>query len=216
LLAAASCGGKSKPDTVTKEEPAVPEGLVAEEINEGQEEECARHDLALRVMAGGHVADEKVFPGECTGACTPEAKAEGEAAIAEIQARIDAGEGSEGELDYNFTGCQFYGVTVSDWEDMEVGKIAVLAGEEPGPHDIPTYYYHLATERCGKIWVSQSFGQTYANRWTPEDLGLTEDDGTVQVMVIDGEQGHELYRVSFGSDPCDPPEETVGEAEAGY
>jgi hypothetical protein len=216
LCFAAACGGKSKPPETEVVEPTVPDGFVAEEINQEQEMDCARHDLALRVMAGGHVADERIFPGECTGACTPEAKAEGEAQVAEIQARIDAGEGSYGELDYNFTACLFHGVTVSDWEDLAVGEVAVLAGEEPWPHDIPTTYYHLASERCGKVWVSQSFGQTNANTWAPEDLGIAEDNGTVQVLVVDGEQGRELYRVSFGEDPCAPPEETVGEAESGF
>lgn len=187
------------------------DGLAVVEINSEQVLDCARHDLAVRVVASGQVRDELVLEGSCSGACTEQEKADGEAMVAEIEAGIAAGTHSDSELDYNFTDCMFHGVVLGRQEQAAGRAIAILVGETPGPHDIPNRYFQIAAEVCGKAFLGDGFGSTYTNRWSLEDLTVTtEGDDTMVITVADDAGPHEMYRVRFGPD-CAAPEEVVGE-----
>jgi hypothetical protein len=187
------------------------DGLAVVEINPEQVLDCARHDLAVRVVAGGQVRDELVLEGTCSGVCTEQEKADGEAMVAEIEAGIAAGTHSHSELDYNFTECMFHGVELGRTEQAAGRSIAILVGETPGPHDIPNRYFQIAADVCGKAFLGDSFGSTYANRWSLEDLTVTTEGNDTVVILVEDDQGeHEMYRVRFGPE-CAVPEEVVGE-----
>jgi len=215
LLILLGCGGgPARPappiEQLGSDEPVARDGLAVVETGAEQLFECARHDLALRVVAGGRLRDEVVLEGECHGACTEEAKAEGAATVAEIEAGIAAGTSSESELDYNFTECVFHGVTFGRTVPAAGEELALLEGETPGPHDIPSRYFRVAAEICGKVFVGEPFGQTYANRWSLADLAVVTEGAATAVIRVEGEAGPlELYRVTFTG--CDPVE-VIGDA----
>lgn len=186
-------------------------------VNAGAERimECSRHDLALRLVRNGQMVSEAVLEGTCQGACTPEEKEAGEQALAEAQARVDAGE-TQSILDYDFTGCTFYGTEQGRVEQAGGRAFVLLSGNTPGPHDVPSAHYRLATAVCDRVFVSQPFGSTYANRWALSELQVTTgSDGAVIVTGSDTDTKVELYRVTFPADDCaSPPAEQVGDAEA--
>lgn len=213
LVILLGCGGTPRPAPPIAHEAGPPDDAPADtlavvEVGHATEMECARHDLALRAVAGGAVRAELVLEGGCVGACTEAEKAAGEATVAEIQAGIAAGTHSESELDYDFTGCVFHGVALVRWEEIGGRRFALLFGENPGPHDIPTGYFRLATVLCGNVWLSEEWGATYANRWQPEEVRIGGDDRSVTGAVAGGE----LYRATF--EGCDPPVEVVADADA--
>jgi hypothetical protein len=220
LVVAVGCGGGggrtvAPVEHLGPDEVPSTDGLVVVETAVEQIMECVRHDLAVRVVSAGQVRDEVLLPGTCTGACTPEEKAEGEATVAEIEARIAAGEGSESELDYNFTQCMFLGAELGRLEQAAGRELAILIGEEAGPHDIPHRRYQLAAEVCGAVFLGSTFGGTYANHWSLEDLKVaTAGADTIVITVDDDGAPRELYRVRFGPE-CAEPEEVVGDA-GGY
>lgn len=197
-------------------------------VNAGAEEimECSRHDLALRLVRNGQMVSEAVLEGTCQGACTPEEKQAGEQALADAQARVNAGE-TASILDYDFTGCTFYGTEHGRVEQAGGRAFVLLSGNTPGPHDVPNAHYRLATTVCDRVFVSQPFGSTYANRWALSELRVTTgSDGAVIVTGSDSDArpdappdtkpaiNIELYRVTFPADDCaSPPAEQVGDAE---
>lgn len=223
LFSVLACGGPPapsgsmaptpKPEPVTAEALATPTepapGLAITETGTDRLAACGGHDLSLRV--GDR---ETVIEGSCHGACTPEEKAAGQAAIDEIRARIDAGEASESELDYNFTECLFHGTRLGRHVQAAGRELALLEGTAPGPHDTSIVHYQLATEVCGEPFLGTEFGATYTNRWTLDDLHVTaEDDSTVVVTVDDGGTApRELYRVTFTG--CSPEESADGRSLA--
>jgi hypothetical protein len=187
------------------------EGLSVVELAGDHVAACEGHDLAVRVVATGQTRDELVLEGSCSGACTEQEKAEGEAMLAEIEAGIAAGTHSDSELDYNFTECIFHGVRLGRQERAAGRSIAILVGETPGPHDIPSTYFQIAAEVCGKVFVGDGFGSTYTNRWSLDDLAVTTEGSDTVVITVEDDQGpHEMYRVRFGPD-CATPQEVVGE-----
>jgi len=177
--------------------------------------ECSRHDLALRLVRGGQLVAEAVLDGTCKGACTPEEKEAGEQALADAKTRVAAGE-TESILDYDFTGCTFYGSQLGRVEQAASRAFVLLSGDTPGPHDVPNAHFLLATAACDRVFVSQPFGSTYANRWDLAELQVkTSSDGAVIVTASDGGTRIELYRVTFPADDCAaPPVEQVSDAEA--
>jgi hypothetical protein len=186
-------------------------------VHAGAEEimECKRHDLALRLVRGGQPVAEAVLDGTCKGACTPGEKEAGEQALAEAEARVAAGEITS-ILDYDFTGCTFYGSELGRVEQAAGRGFVLLSGDTPGPHDVPNAHFRLATALCDRVFVSQPFGSTYANRWALSELQVTTgSDGAVIVTASDGASKIELYRVTFPADDCAaPPVEQVSDAEA--
>ena len=169
------------------------DGLAVVELAGDHVTACEGHDLAVRVVATGRARDELIIEGSCSGACTPEEQAEGEAMLAEIEAGIAAGTHSESELDYNFTECIFHGVTLGRLEQVAGRSIALLVGESPGPHDISNRYYQIAAEVCGKVFVGDGFGATYTNRWSLDDLTVTAEGSDMVVITVEDEQGrHEM------------------------
>lgn len=178
--------------------------------------ECARHNLALRLVRDGKPVAEAVLDGTCQGACTPEEKEAGEKALADAEARVAAGE-TESILDYDFTGCTFYGNDFGRAEQAAGRAFALLTGDTPGPHDVPNAHFRLATALCDRVFVSEPFGRTYANRWELSELQVTTgSDGAVIVTASDQDTKVEIYRVTFPADDCaSPPVEQVGDAEAG-
>lgn len=205
-------GGAGAIEHLGPDETPPGDGLVVIETNQESIMDCARHDLAVRVASGGQIRDEVLLEGSCQGVCTPEDKAAGEALVAEIEAGIASGDRSESELDYNFTECVFHGVVLGRLEEAAGRTIALLAGETPGPHDIPNTYFHVAAEACGKVFVGESFGSTYSNRWSLTDLKVATEGTDTAVVVVDDEgTPRELYRVTFGAE-CASPAEVVGDS----
>jgi hypothetical protein len=217
VIVLAGCGGGTAAkgpapiEHLGPDEAPPADGLAVVEIDTEQVLDCARHDLAVRVVASGQVRDELVLEGTCSGACTEQEKADGEAMVAEIEEGIAAGTRSDSELDYNFTECMFHGVALGRTEQAAGRTIAILVGETPGPHDIPNRYFQVAADVCGKAFLGYNFGSTYANRWSLEDLTVIGEGSDTVVIVVEDDQGkHEMYRVRFGPE-CAEPEEVVGE-----
>lgn len=213
----AGCGGPSANKAPYEHhetgEPAA-SGLKVEKVDAEEIFECQRHDLAVRIMDNGKVTDEVIVSGACEGACTAEDKAAGEAQLAEIEAAIERGESTESELDYDFTGCTFYGAELGRTDEVGGRWLAILQGHHQGAHDIPNRYYQLATELCGKVFVSAEFGTTYANRWSLEDLKVAAAGDAITVTVDNDGTPLELYTVRFPAGACAASDESVGDAEA--
>ena len=214
LLTACGFNSRPPPRPPEPEPPKEPSGtLIVETVERPDEMECSPHDLVVRI--GGAPRDQAVtLSGECVGACTEEAKAEGEAQIAEIEARIEAGEGSDSELDYNFTECIFLGAVLARRETVKDMDVAIIQGEQPGAHDIANTYFVIATKHCDRPWTSQPFGATYVNRWSAEALSL-ELLGRTLTVYGEGETRQPLYRATFDAG-CAAPVEEVLDAEQQY
>jgi hypothetical protein len=211
---ALSCGARSEPAARLPTRPVVavePPVLEVVPIHEQSVMECDRHDLAVRLRASGRVMAEQVLDGECAGACTEEAKAEGERTVDRIKQLIESGAASDSELDYNFTECVFHGADLARFEGVNGRRFALIVGYDAGPHDVPSRWFRLATELCGKTFVGQPFGKTYANRWEAKDLTLVAAPDGVVVKAVDGSPT-EVYRVSFPAG-CKRPLEQAAELE---
>ena len=108
---------------------------------------------------------------------------------------------------------------MSDWSsdvcssDLVAGRrLELLVGYHPGPHGIPNRFFQVATELCGKVFVSDELGATYADRWQLDDLRVAAVGDALAITVdLDG-QPWELYRVTFDAGACTAAQQ-VGDAE---
>ncbi|AKJ06042.1 hypothetical protein ATI61_110214 [Archangium gephyra] len=121
------------------------------QVNARSVMECKTHDLLFRLEYGREVLTEQTHTGDCTGVCTPEAKQEGEAKVAEIQKRIENDEGSMSELDYNFVECisltpEFLGV-LGGYER----PLFFVSSTSLAHHDVPKRTVHPVGVACGEL-----------------------------------------------------------------
>ncbi|MFN0251191.1 MAG: hypothetical protein ACKV2T_30225 [Kofleriaceae bacterium] len=160
--------------------------LVAKEKSRGMREECELHDVIVTLAdASGKKLGTETLEGECTGACTAAAKREGQESLDEIQKRIDEGEASQSETDYNFTDCMFRGPDGAKTQTVAGRKLVLIPIHGIGPHDVPKTSYQIAIEVCGALHVLESFGTMYAHSWRPAELALRESADQSQI-VVDG------------------------------
>jgi hypothetical protein len=209
-VASAACGGPRTPapDPIGNEAPPSGLAIAFATIDREPEHFCDNKDLAVRAVDGGRVVAEHVIAGECTGACTPEAQAAGAQALAEAQAQVDAG-ASESLLDYNFTDCLHFAAVVG--REVEAGgvRVAILVGEHPGPHDVPSRYFRLALIACGALFLGAEFGSTYTNRWQLDDLVVDATRDGLVVRAKDDPKPIDLYTLSLACAAGDEPVEKV-------
>lgn len=219
VVVVAGCGGgRTAVPAPVPGNRAPPAGLaevVVEIVDRGQEMECSKSDLVIKHVAGGATVTSETIEGACHGACTEEAREEGQKSLDEAQALVDAGE-TASLLDYNFTDCFFLGADLARYEDLPRGQVALITGEVPGPHDVPNRYFRLATLDCDRLFVSDTFGATYANRWNEQAL---EVSATASVVVVHArleptDPPLELYRVTFDPTCAAAPAEKFGDADA--
>jgi hypothetical protein len=180
--------------------------IAAAEVDRGMQEECELHDVAI-TLTGGE-PDTEVLAGQCTGACTPEEKREGEAQVKEIEAAIDAGEASDSQLDYNFTDCMWSGPSVVRSERIGGRDVVLIEDTFIGPHDVDGRQYQLALAVCGELYVSQSFGRMYMGSFDRSELTIRASADQQQIIVsartdyFDGV----LYRMRLPACPAKPVE----------
>lgn len=219
IVVLAGCGGgrTSVPASVpgNRAPPAGPAEIVVEIVDRGQEMECSKHDVVIKHVTGTVVVTSETIEGECHGACTPEALAEGQKSLAEAQALVDAGETSS-LLDYNFTDCFFIGADLARYEDLPRGRVALITGEVPGPHDVPNRYFRIATLDCDRLFLSETFGATYVNTWNESllEISATATGVVVHARHEPTDPQTELYRVTFDPACTAAPAEKLGDAYA--
>ncbi len=158
--------------------------LTVKEKSRGMRQECHLHDVIVTLAdAGGTKLGSETLEGECTGACTAAEKREGQRSLDEIQKRIDDGEASQSQTDYNFTDCMFRGPDVGTSMTVAGRQLALIPVTGIGPHDVPNTGYLIAIEVCGALHVLDSFGTMYAHHWKPEELTFRESADKSQIIV---------------------------------
>ena len=183
-LAAAVCPPPAPPRAPAT--PAMSGGeLRVTVVPHGKRQECELHDVAIELRRDRKVLGQQVLDGECKGACTAEEKRNGKAELARIQKAIDSGEASESETDYNFTDCVFSGPNPGRIDRVGDRDVALLVDHYIGAHDIDKDQYRLAVEVCGDLYVSETFGGTYAGSWRLEELRVRASSDGSQ-LVVDG------------------------------
>ena len=173
--------------------------------------ECANHDVVVRLMSGDKKLGEEILEGECHGACTAAEQREGRKQVAEIEARIESGESSVSELDYNFTQCIFAGPNAGRIDKVGGREVALIADHYIGAHDIDKDRFKLALEVCGELHVTQEFGQQHTSSWKLEELSIHESPDK-QSLVVEGKSDRwtgVLFRLRLPACPGTPDEESV-------
>jgi hypothetical protein len=222
LLVAAGCGGgaAATPSTRTPSPPPPPaaetHAVAVEEVPLPAQEECTPHELAIRWRdRDGNLNAEQIIPGDCNGACTPEDKRAGEQALADAEAQVAAGETSS-ILDYNFTECYPTTAELVRYDDVGGRDVALISGEHRGPHDINNRYFRIGFLDCGKLFLSDDFGSTYANTWSPETVTLVGSErgilATGQLTPVDPLVP--LYKLTLDPRCEDRPGEQILDASA--
>jgi hypothetical protein len=158
--------------------------LVAKEKSRGMRQECELHDVIVTLTDGrGKKLGTETIVGECTGACTAAEQREGQMRLDEIQKRIDEGEASQSETDYNFTDCMFRGPDGAEAKEIAGRQLVLIPIHGIGPHDVPNTSYQIALEVCGALHLLDSFGEMYAHHWQPADLTFRESADKSQIIV---------------------------------
>jgi hypothetical protein len=135
--------------------------LTAHRVRQRSEMECQTSDLLIRLVHGRDVLAEATLEGACRGSCTPGAKKEGEAQLAEIRKRIEEGEGSESELDYNFIECMSLTPDLLGTLGGLGRPTLVVSTQALGPHDVRYTHANLVGVGCGEIFTSSAGDPSY-------------------------------------------------------
>lgn len=171
-------------------------------------EECDIVNFTVCLMRGKTLIEAKELPGQCVGACTPEAVAEGEKALAEAEAAVAAGE-LEGIPDYDFTGCRFEGIMSSELREAGGRTWALLQGQVTGPHDFLFPSFRLATVLCDRVFVSEAFGGWPMMADLDElVIEVTSDSRKIAVSANENATrfpGKKWYELKLGADECRDP-----------
>lgn len=173
--------------------------------------ECENRNLVIRLAKGKDKIGEEILEGECHGACTAAERREGQRQLDEIQKRIDEGDGSQSETDYNFTQCIYSGPIAGRIDTIGGRDVALFAHHYIGAHDIDSDRWHLALEVCGQLHVSESFGQRYAGSWGEKELVIRESPDKKRI-VVEGKSDRwtgVVFRMTLPACPGDPVEESI-------
>lgn len=184
-LAERACAGVPPP-IVLSAPPAPPTAgaaLSARDLHPRGLRACAGIEAELRLTIGGRPIATERFEGECSGACDAAAKRAGQDALDELQDRIDRGEASQGETDYNFTDCMWAGTRIGRRERVGDRDVVILVHHYIGEHDVDQDAYAIATEMCGALFISSSFGGTYGLDFPLAGLALTTAADGRQLVV---------------------------------
>jgi hypothetical protein len=185
---------------------AVPGTISTQERPLGDPEQplCEAEHLVLTAHLAGGASAEHEVEAHCSGPCSPEAQAQGEAELAELQAAVDRGDATDSELDYNFTECLSYGATVVREEAVGGRQVLLVEVASAGPHDVAQTSFMVAVVHCDQLFVSTSFGQTYANVWSSDELAVRLNGANLVVEGAgDGQPPRPLYQATLG--PCGQP-----------
>ena len=170
--------------------------------------ECARTRLVLTLFdKSKNVLDEMKENSTCSGACTDKEKQEGADQLEALDKAIDDGKAFPGETDYNFTGCLETGLGTAKLFHKIAGRdVALITDRYIGPHDGVYDRYKLALEVCGKIYVSETFGEIQSHNWPIEDLDVTSDGASeVYVQTIEGSNASAtMFRLRLPACPGTP------------
>jgi hypothetical protein len=145
--------------------------------------ECTRTRLVLSLVDKKTVLDDYRENSTCTGACTDKDKRDAAEEVERLTELVDKGETSS-VLDYNFTGCLETGLGETAIFHKVGGRdVALITDRYIGPHDGVYDRYKIALEVCGKIFVSNTFGEVQSHSWPMERLSITsEKDGEITVQ----------------------------------
>jgi hypothetical protein len=147
-------------------------------------QECALHDVVITLTdARKKKLGTETIEGECTGACTAAEKREGQNSLAEIQKRIEDGDATDSETDYNFADCMFKGPDEAAAVEVAGRQLALIPIHGIGPHDVPNTSYQIAIEVCGALHVLDAFGEMYAHHWEPDQLTFRESADKSQIVI---------------------------------
>ena len=173
--------------------------------------ECENKDLAIRLAKGSEKVGEEILEGECHGACTKADRREGERQLAEIQKRIDDGDGSQGETDYNFTQCIYSGPIAGRVDKVGGRDVALFANHYIGAHDIDKDSWQLALEVCGALYVTDAFGGRYAGSWGEKELTIRESPDKRAIVVTGTSERWTgvVFRLMLPACPGKPEEEAI-------
>lgn len=164
--------------------------LTVHRVSQRSVMECQTSDLLIRLVHGRDVLAEGLFKGRCVGSCTPSEKEEGEARLAEIRRRIAEGEGSESELDYNFTQCMSL---TADFLGALGGlgrPTLIVSTEFLGRHDVVYTSASLLAVGCGEISLSEVVDPW--GRSTPPDWYSPQIEGRPAAKEREDEERFEL------------------------
>ncbi|MBL9013183.1 MAG: hypothetical protein JNL83_03350 [Myxococcales bacterium] len=173
--------------------------------------ECKNRDLVIRLAKGEEHLAEEVVEGECHGACTAKERRDGQRQLDEIQKRIDEGDGSQSETDYNFTQCIYAGPIAGRLDKVAGRDIALFADHYIGAHDIDNDRWRLALEVCGQLHVTRSFGERYAGSWGEKELVIREFPDQ-RMIVVEGRSDRwtgTVFRLALPACPGTPVEESI-------
>lgn len=163
--------------------------------------ECRTRSTVVQLRRGPELLDEVYFEGECLGACTAKAKAEGKAMVKEIEAAIRRGDATESQLDYNFTGC--FANEASAPERFEaLGPIFTILVAKPGPHDVSVFDIHLFGPGCGGRLGHSLLAQEVFGNVTPR---LPKQPGATWrrfAVGLDGPVATPALRLSWDDATC--------------
>jgi hypothetical protein len=177
--------------------------------SESPEAECARNTLRLRLLDKAKaVVDQFEDTSTCSGACTAADKREGEATVRAIERRIEKDESSTSELDYNFTSCLETGYGEQrKFRNVGGRDVVVFTDRYLGPHDGEYHRLRIATEVCGKLFVSEGFGEHMAHSWDIDHVRpIAEGDGALSIYGEHYQKGT-LLRLHLPACPGMPREE---------
>jgi hypothetical protein len=183
--------------------------IEVREKAETPEAECSRNTLRLRLLDKARiVVDQVEETSTCSGACTTADKRAGAASVRDIERRIDTDEASTSELDYNFTSCLETGYGEHrKFHNVGGRDVVVFTDRYLGPHDGEYHRLRIATEVCGKLFVSDGFAEQMAHSWDIDMVRpIAEGDGALSIYGEDRQKGT-LLRVHLPACPGTPREE---------
>jgi hypothetical protein len=209
-LADVACtGAKAPPSTSGTPTPAAAAKLVVTSKKRPNQMECERVDVIAKLQRDTEALDEKLLEAQCQGACTPAEKREGAKALAEIQKRIEKGEASESETDYNFTDCISVGHRFERTVRAGERDVAIIAERYLGPHSVERTRYHLALEVCGKIFLGDAFAEVNLGQYKHEDFTLRETNGVIEVSSANEWYTGVVYRLTLPVCPAAPTQQVL-------
>jgi len=183
--------------------------LDVREKPESSHAECSRATLRIRLVdKARHVVDQRDETSTCSGACTAAEKRDGERQIEQTERRIEKGESVPSELDDDFTSCFETGYGEYRKVRNVGGRDVILFTDRyVGPHGTQDHALRVATEVCGKLFVSGRFGELMYRSWDIGDVvPRAESDASLAIRVDESQAT--LWRLHLPACPGTPREES--------